>query len=48
VCKTSIAAGVLALGIVSLVQEGTNAMGASPTGLRPTLTKARCRNGRTT
>jgi hypothetical protein len=36
VCKASIAV-VLALGIVSLVQEGTNAMVARPTGLRPTL-----------
>src|SRR5262249_9955367 len=38
VCKASIAAGVLALGIVSLVQEGTNAMVAVPAGLRPALT----------
>src|SRR5215467_13856677 len=38
VCKASIAAVVLALGIVSLVQEGTNAMVTLPAGLRPTLT----------
>jgi hypothetical protein len=38
VCKTSIAAVLLALGIVSLVQEGTNAMVALPAGLRPALT----------
>src|SRR5262249_18079034 len=38
VCKASIAAGVLALGIVSLVQEGTNAMVTPPAGLRPALT----------
>jgi len=38
VCKASIAAVVLALGIVSLVQEGTNAMVALPAGLRPALT----------
>ena len=37
-CKASIAAVVLALGIVSLVQEGTNAMVGSPAGLRPALT----------
>ena len=37
-CKTSIAAVLLALGIVSLVQEGTNAMVALPAGLRPALT----------
>ena len=37
-CKASIAAGVLALGIVSLVQEGTNAMVGLPAGLRPALT----------
>ena len=35
--KASIAAVVLALGIVSLVQEGTNAMVALPGGLRPAL-----------
>jgi hypothetical protein len=34
VCKASIAAVVLAVGIVSLVQEGTNAMVALPAGLR--------------
>jgi len=37
VCKASIAAVVLALGIVSLVQEGTNAMVTLPAGLRPAL-----------
>ena len=37
-CKTSIAAVLLALGIVSLVQEGTNAMVALPAGLRSALT----------
>ena len=37
-CKASIAAVVLALGIVSLVQEGTNAMVGLPAGLRPALT----------
>ena len=36
--KASIAAVVLALGIVSLVQEGTNAMVGLPAGLRPALT----------
>jgi len=36
--KASIAAVVLALGIVALVQEGTNAMVALPAGLRPALT----------
>jgi hypothetical protein len=38
VCKASIAAAVLAVGIVSLVQEGTNAMVALPAGLRPAST----------
>jgi hypothetical protein len=38
VCKASIAAVVLALGIVSIVQEGTNAMVGLPAGLRPALT----------
>src|SRR5262249_28972218 len=38
VCKASIAAVVLALGIVSLVQEGTNAMVTPPAGLRPAST----------
>jgi uncharacterized membrane protein YdbT with pleckstrin-like domain len=38
VCKASIAAVALALGIVSRVQEGTNAMVALPAGLRPALT----------
>src|SRR5262245_8806860 len=37
-CKASIAAVVLALGIASLVQEGTKAMVAPPAGLRPALT----------
>ena len=37
-CKASIAAVLLALGIVSLVQEGTNAMVALTAGLRPALT----------
>ena len=37
-CKASIAAVLLAFGIVSLVQEGTNAMVALPAGLRPALT----------
>ncbi len=36
--KASIAAVVLALGIVSLVEEGANAMVALPAGLRPALT----------
>ena len=36
--KASIAAVVVALGIVALVQEGTNAMVALPAGLRPALT----------
>jgi hypothetical protein len=38
VCKASIATVLLALGIVSLVQEGTNAMVIPPAGLLPTLT----------
>jgi len=38
VCKASIAAVLLALGIVSLVQEGANAMVIPPAGLLPTLT----------
>jgi hypothetical protein len=38
VCKASIAAVLLALGIVSLLQEGTNAMVITPAGLLPTLT----------
>jgi hypothetical protein len=37
VCKASIAAVLLALGIVSLVQEGTNAMVIPQAGLLPTL-----------
>jgi hypothetical protein len=35
VCKALIASVVLALGVVSLIQEGTNAMVALPGGLRP-------------
>jgi hypothetical protein len=38
VCKASIAAVVLAVAIVSLVEEGTNAMVALPASLRPALT----------
>jgi hypothetical protein len=38
VCKASIAAVILAVGIVSLVAEGTNAMVALPASLRPALT----------
>src|SRR5262245_50029613 len=38
VCKASIAAVLLALGIVSLVQEGANAMVIPPAGSLPTLT----------
>jgi hypothetical protein len=38
VCKASIAAVVLAVGIVSLVEEGTDAMVALPASLRPALT----------
>jgi hypothetical protein len=37
VCKASIAAVLLALGIVSLVQEGTNAMVIPPASSLPTL-----------
>jgi hypothetical protein len=37
VCRASIAAVLLALGIVSLVQEGTNAMVLPPAGLLPTI-----------
>ena len=37
-CEASIAAVALALGIVPLVQEGTNAMVTLPAGLRPALT----------
>ena len=37
-CKASIAAVVLAVGIVSLGQGGTNAMVALPASLRPALT----------
>ena len=36
-CKASIAAVLLALGTVSLVQEGTNAMVIPPAGLLPTM-----------
>jgi hypothetical protein len=38
VCKASIAAVLLTLGIVSLVQEGANAMVIPPAGFLPTLT----------
>jgi hypothetical protein len=38
VCKASIAAVLLAFGIVGLVQEGTNAMVMPPAGLLPTST----------
>jgi len=38
VCKASIAAVLLAFGIIALVQEGTNAMVMRPAGLLPTLT----------
>jgi hypothetical protein len=38
VCKASITVVLLALGIVSLVQEGTNAMVIPSAGLLPTLT----------
>jgi hypothetical protein len=38
VCKASIAAVLLALGIVSLVREAANAMVIPPVGLLPTLT----------
>src|SRR5262249_27253151 len=37
VCKASIAAVLLAFGIVALFQEGTNAMIIPPAGLLPTL-----------
>jgi hypothetical protein len=37
VCKASIAAVLLAFGIIALVQEGTNAMVMTPAGLLPTL-----------
>jgi hypothetical protein len=38
VCKASIAAVLLTLGIVSLVQQGANAMVIPPAGFLPTLT----------
>jgi hypothetical protein len=38
VCKASIAAALVAFGIIALVQEGTNAMVAPPAGLLPALT----------
>jgi len=38
VCKASIAAVLLAFGIIALVQEGTNAMVTPPAGLLPALT----------
>ena len=37
-CKASIAAVLLAFGIIALVQEETNAMVMTPAGLLPTLT----------
>ena len=37
-CKASIAGVLLALGVVSLIQEGANAMVIPPAGLLPTLT----------
>ena len=37
-CKASIAAVLVAFGIIALVQEGTNAMVMPPAGLLPTLT----------
>ena len=37
-CKASIAAVLLAFGIIALVQEGTNAMVTPPAGLLPALT----------
>ena len=37
-CKASIAAALVAFGIIALVQEGTNAMVMPPAGLLPTLT----------
>ena len=37
-CKASIAAVLVAFGIIALVQEGTNAMVMPPPGLLPTLT----------
>jgi len=48
VCKASVAAVLLALGIVTLFQEGTNAMVIPPAGWLPTLSKTGYRNGRTT
>jgi hypothetical protein len=38
VCKASIAAALVAFGIIALVQEGTNAMVTPPAGLLPALT----------
>ena len=37
-CKASIAAALVAFGIIALVQEGTNAMVTPPPGLLPALT----------
>ena len=37
-CKASIAAALVAFGIIALVQEGTNAMVMPPAGLLPTST----------
>jgi hypothetical protein len=37
VCKPSIAAVLVAFGIIALAQEGTNAMVMPPAGLLPTL-----------
>ena len=37
-CKASIAAALVAFGIIALVQEGTNAMVTPPAGLLPALT----------
>ena len=37
-CKASIAAVLVAFGMIALVQEGTSAMVAPPAGLLPTLT----------
>ena len=37
-CEASIAAALVAFGIIALVQEGTNAMVTPPAGLLPALT----------
>ena len=39
-CKASIAAALVAFGIIALVQEGTNAMVTPPAGLLPALIRA--------